>query len=711
MRKLALGRLIAGVCALACVAVCHAGETSAKTMRIGPVVDLRRTLDGVVLTHFGMRPSGPEWIAAQAPLAESAMTLPSFAEVSGTSTALEWLVSGAVHATSDVALDLKYTCAKPKLELLSQWRETSGIVEHSYSVTNRGDSTVSLPLVPSLRFAWKRPAGDRAECLWVEKTAGGPTTAGVHRVALGPALSLHLSSKPYSADEPELRDAIPWMSVCDHATNQGWFAGIEYSGRVALRTEPTGSGAYVTSLGLDPSAAVGYDAPITLAPGEKFVTPTVFVGAYSGDFDDGSNLMRRWVESHLCPPVTKANYPVLTNNSWGSGMAVDEKLARSMIDESTSLGLEMFHIDAGWFRGVGDWNPRKDKFPNGIATVADYAHSKGLLFGLWTGWTQGGNQPFEKAQRTVLSVFDPAMKGWFTTDYPRNWKPAEFTGADVCLADARAEQWCLDDLRRLVPAYKLDLLEHDQRMIVDDCSRTDHGHSPAPVDVARRATDAYYRIYDTLRRENPGLMFEDCVNGGRMVDFGVVKRVDYISICDSYDPLSNRRAFHDNVYCLPAPMCEAYISNLQVKNIEEFKSMLRSGMMGWCTVMCDTTAWSPEQHDVARHQFDLYKNRLRPLIREGNIYHVSERPDGVRWDGMQYYSPRLKRGALLAFRGSNDETSHTFHLKRLDPVRKYSLTFEDASSPAISVIGRDLMEKGIEVALPRPNSSEIVFFE
>ena len=83
-------------------------------------------------------------------------------------------------------------------------------------------------------------------------------------------------------------------------------------------------------------------------------------------------------------------YPLTVNNSWGSGMAVDEALALRMIAESKELGLEMFHLDAGWFRGVGDWYPDAKKFPHGLAFIADEAHRQGLRFGIWVDWTQAG---------------------------------------------------------------------------------------------------------------------------------------------------------------------------------------------------------------------------------------------------------------------------------------------------------------------------------
>ena len=99
-----------------------------------------------------------------------------------------------------------------------------------------------------------------------------------------------------------------------------------------------------------------------LQPGETFEAPTVFVGCYQGDVDDGANQLHRWVEAHLRPPVHDERYPLLVNNSWGSGMAVDEALAKKMIDDSAELGLELFHIDAGWFRAVGDWRTDERNF-------------------------------------------------------------------------------------------------------------------------------------------------------------------------------------------------------------------------------------------------------------------------------------------------------------------------------------------------------------
>jgi hypothetical protein len=46
---------------------------------------------------------------------------------------------------------------------------------------------------------------------------------------------------------------------------------------------------------------------------------------------------------------------------------------------------------------------------------------------------------------------------------------------------------------------------------------------------------------------------------------------------------------------------------------------LRSGMMGWMSLMPHTTAWSQPQRNTARHAFALYKTQLSPLIRDANV--------------------------------------------------------------------------------------------
>jgi alpha-galactosidase len=134
--------------------------------------------------------------------------------------------------------------------------------------------------------------------------------------------------------------------------------------------------------------------------------------------------------------------------------------------------------------------------------------------------------------------------------------------------------------------------------------------------------------------------------------------------------------------------------------------------MGWLTIMLDTNAWTQQQHTAAKEEIQLYKTELRSFIRDADLYHIAPRPDGVRWDGVEYFDPKRGKGVVYAFRGSTkDEGKHTFKLQGLVPEKKYRLRFHDHSASDRAFTGRELLGSGLTVNLSVPNSSELIFID
>lgn len=652
------------------------------------------------------------------------------ATIDGIEVPLHWRYEASASRIRQHSVSLAYEDPATGLRLFWEWRVPTrhGPIEHVIRLQNLGRHAVWIPLQDSLRLTWKVAASQPLQQLWIDKGAGEPPPVGTHLVPLADGYAWHGESSTFAhplAGQP--REIIPWFLVRRAAPMKGgWYVGVEFSGRIAMRLERHGD-ALESVIGLNPEPG---PFRTRLAPGESFATPTVFIGAGSGDVDETGNTLRRWVRAVLNDPVTLRNpaYPLVTVNSWGSAMAITEAQARHMMDDAHRLGFEMFHLDAGWFRAVGDWRPDPVKFPHGLAALSDYAHGLGLKFGLWVDWAQAGTSTGKGA----LNVDDPQVRDWLTTDPPPGWKPAEFKGMTIDLGVPAAQAWATTEVNRIVHDYHVDMLEHDGYVVAQGCDRSDHPHAPIDpaktrrysdddflwvdssnsTDVSLHATRAYYDIQRALKRRHPGLLLEICNDGGRMVDFGSAAHGDYFSIVDSYDPLSNRQAFYDASHVLPPAMLETYVKAWPTPRIENFRYMLRSGMMGWFTLMIDTNEWSRQQHVAAAREIAFYKAVLRPLIRSADLYHVGPRPDGRGWDGTEYFDAGRDRGVLYAFHGSAIAPAmFRFPLQGLRRDGRYRLHFRDGSSPDRVMDGRDLMQSGLAVSLPMTHSSELVLIE
>ncbi len=531
--------------------------------------------------------------------------------------------------TRDVAF--VYDCASSKLRLIWEWSAPvkNGAIEHVIHIENLGATEIWIPMQDSFQFELPVDPGVTLEHFYVEKGAGEPSAFGTHHESLPIGYHWIGTSSTYAHSAiGEPREIIPFFAVeTADVKRTGWYVGIEFSGRTRL-TIDRDSKSMRGAVGLDP-----HPGPFRsrLKPHETFDTPTVFIGVFRGGTDALGNALRPWVREALTNPRTwqNPNYPLLVNNSWGSGMQVDERLAQRMIRDSADLGLEMFHIDAGWFRGVGDWYPDPKKFPHGLAAIADDAHRHGLKFGIWVDWAQAGLD----TEAGALNLRDPVVRDWTVSDLPADWKPEAFKGQTIDIGDPAAHAYAQREVFRIVEDYHLDMLEHDGYVVAQGCVRSDHPHAPPDpsrmsivkdqgsyfvessnsTDVSYHAVRAYYDIYDKLRKQHPGTLLEICNDGGRMVDFGSASHGDYFSVTDGYDPLSNRRAFYDASHVLPSAMLESYVEKWPTPRIENFRYMLRSGMLGWLTIMLDTNAWTAQQRGQQKKRSSSTKTSCERL--------------------------------------------------------------------------------------------------
>ncbi len=155
-------------------------------------------------------------------------------------------------------------------------------------------------------------------------------------------------------------------------------------------------------------------------------------------------------------------------------------------------------------------------------------------------------------------------------------------------------------------------------------------------------------------------------------------------------------------------MIELYLDKTRGDTLASFKAMLRSAMLGWCTIMMDTTQWTAEEHQAAKRDFALYKQRLRPLIGSADLYHVLPRPNGKRWEAFQYNDPKTGAGALYVFRAAAEQDTQTIKLRGLKPAGRYLIEAIDGSVPGVTCTGKELMEDGLTVRLGEKETSDLI---
>jgi hypothetical protein len=133
-------------------------------------------------------------------------------------------------------------------------------------------------------------------------------------------------------------------------------------------------------------------------------------------------------------------------------------------------------------------------------------------------------------------------------------------------------------------------------------------------------------------------------------------------------------------------------------------------MMGaWQIDPTNTLTWTAKQKEKARESAQIYKDWVRPMLRDVKVHHILPRPDGIHWDGMFYWSPSLKRGTLHVFRPDAAEDEKVVILKGLADGKEYEVRSQDGSVETAIIAGRGLVSTGLMVRLPNRFSSDLVY--
>jgi alpha-galactosidase len=468
---------------------------------------------------------------------------------------------------------------------------------------------------------------------------------------------------------------------------------------------------------IGPSASDGA-ALRTLAPGETVTAPTVHVGLLHGDLDGVVQALHAHIRQAVVPPplVDRSQRIAANPNVYifgNDGMTVEG--LKHQIDVAAAVGVEVFYIDCGWHGfereqpwqdNVGDWNVGW-WLPGGVAEIRDYAHGKGLLFGLWmepeavgAGSRLRREHPEWEARRNGQLAAQRAGK----------------IGGLLDLANPNAAAWMETEIARVIEEHQLDLFRLDFNTSPGDGpSREVNG---VQENTLWRHVEALYGIFDRLRARFPRVIFENCSSGGGRTDLGVLRRFHQTWISDWQREPRGIQILNGMTVALPPELCIRLFGPVGFEFAAgDLDFQLREPL--FCLAMYKAAAptlaeLNPLARERIAYHVQLYQAFMRPMLPTARVYHHTPVLPMTRhnpWCVLEYVAEDASRAYVGLFRLNAIDGADTFELRPrgLDLSGTYRVRFENERT-SLEMDGATLL-RGIPVRLERALTSQLLLFE
>ena len=615
----------------------------------------------------------------------------------------EWAYVGADYRQlpGRTEIELTYKTTKFDIVLTSRWTAHSGPgpVQHGMRIHNQSGQNMMVYNPESLdaEFCF---ADDPVHVFYVSKDRLAPRIIsfqnryGVYLEALADRYHADV----YTSVDSDDTGFVPLVMLHTEASSHGLYVGWEWNeGRihVAGRAKEGGLHAHV-------AAGLHGDFCTELPNGEIFEVPNAFIGAFEGDLDAGSNRLRKWLHAHMMPEQNRTNEQIPyvqwnafwnTADSPGSWIPVESKYY-PMIDAIAEAGIEEVTIDVGWWQKFGDYRAHEERWPSGMAAASKYAHDRDMLFTLYFAFLDGWSED----PLALTSKGPNGHPDWFVHRWVADM------GIDAC------RDFLKDMLLQRLNEYEVDTIRSDLSPIAR--SKAQGNPHQGCHDGPYWAQKGFLDVIDHLLENRPGLRYQNCNCGGAFKGYAIMKRSTAVQVTDIYTALDVRQAVWDSVYVLPLMQLLTQFGDVASGDkIGSASYRYRTYLMGAPSAHFELPSEMPveEAEELAR-LIGVYKQRVRPLIRGADIYHVLPRPDGKHWDGLQLYDPESGSGMLKIFRPDDERPEIRVCLRGLDPDARYAVDYDGQSSTPFTASGGQLMESGLPVVLTDKFSAEWVFF-
>ena len=515
--------------------------------------------------------------------------------------------------------------------------------------TIRNNSGHAVELLRSWGGAFEAPTGAGAS---VEIRHGAWSRETTPALVDLPAGTLSVGSRQGITSHT----AAPVVTVRPRGVADGdaWSVALAWSGswRLAVDVPPFTEHVRVAG-GPDDESGV-----LTIPPGAALTTP-VLAGLWAhGDADAVAHAWHTYQRT-LARDTGPEHRPVVYNSWYATTFDVRIEHQLALADVAAELGVEVFVVDDGWFRGrtsdragLGDWDPDPAKFPHGLAPLADAVRERGMRFGIWV----------EPEAVNPDSDLYRAHPDWVhhVAGRPLRTLRNQYV---LDLGRPEVEAWVLGELRRLLTGADITYLKWDMNRAISDGGRS----RPGGDDWSWHHTHAYYRVMETLRSDFPHVTVEACAGGGGRIDLAVLERSDVVWPSDETGPRDRLAIQHGFLGVYPAWTMSSWVTDepdildTEPASLDFRFVVAAAGVLG---IGSDLLAWEEATRVRAAAHVARYRG-FRDLVHGGRLRRHGT-PDGGAYAVRYTLGDRM---VLLAWR--RGDATLTVPVDGLDAAATY----------------------------------------
>lgn len=433
-----------------------------------------------------------------------------------------------------------------------------------------------------------------------------------------------------------------------------------------------------------------------LHPGERVRMPRILIFHWEGDTLESNARFRQLIYKHYVAlrndekplPTLYCNTCFTRGGGWLNECNEDNQI--SLIRAYAPFGLEALLTDAGWFEGgwpngAGNWTPRKDAYPDGMAPVAAAAKEHGMIYGLW----------FEPERVVAGTRIEKDHPEWLlrASDGPQHTYLLNFGLREV-------QDYFFEIVKGFMnlPGFRV----YRQDFNMDPLPYWHFSDTPDRQGITEiRYIEGLYAYWDRIAATWPDGLRIECASGGRRIDLETVTRMHVHQKSDYwFDNEVDQASIWGLSQYLPNNCFMAPINRMDDYSLHS--AMATSLCMGW---IADAEDFDAER---GKKLLDRYREVRRLLI--GAWYpllpYSREKTD---WIASQYHRPDLDEGMILVFRrGESPLDNVNLKLHGLDPEAAYELR-SDRTGERETRRGKELMAR-FEIALPEKGSSDLIAY-